>query len=144
MSFTPRSRTIALLMTLGLWGSLSIGSLALLTPAASAAAGSRVTVRPNPDEQALIAAGATTAPASPTVQPNPDEQVPSLTTSPSPSSEMVPTASAPSSQRVVVRVTRMFSGFKWADAGIGAAGGFGLALLALAGAVTLFQRHRRA
>ncbi len=143
MSFTPRSRTIALLMTLGLWGSLSIGSLALLTPAASAAAGSRVTVRPNPDEQALIAAGATTAPASPTVQPNPDEQVPSLTTSPSPS-EMVPTASPLSSQRVVVRVTRMFSGFKWADAGIGAAGGFGLALLALAGAVTLFQRHRRA
>jgi len=47
-------------------------------------------------------------------------------------------------QTPVVRITTPASGFDWADAGIGAAGGVALAMLGLGGALVIsHQRPRR-
>jgi hypothetical protein len=107
------------------------------TGAASAAGnadGSSPTVRPNPDEQVL------SAPAQPTpaghsatrvVQPNPDQQT-------APNIGQRPVSSPPA---VIVRVSSPRSGFDWGDAGIGVAGGLGLALIAFAGGLAVFKRR---
>ena len=50
----------------------------------------------------------------------------------------LPPASTPA---MIARVTGPGSGFDWADAGIGAAGGIGLSILGLAAALTLAQRR---
>ena len=73
-------------------------------------------VRPNPDQQAAQLARAAAARSAPTawvVRPNPDEQVP--LTGPS----------------AIVRVAQPGGGFDWGDAGIGAAGGVAISILAL-------------
>lgn len=49
----------------------------------------------------------------------------------------------PSQQSRVVRVITPASGFDWADAGIGAAGGLALSLLALGGTLAVSQRRTR-
>jgi hypothetical protein len=49
-------------------------------------------------------------------------------------------SSAPSAQIVLVRAP---GGFHWGDAGIGAAGGLGLSLLAIGGGLGIAQRHGR-
>jgi hypothetical protein len=54
-----------------------------------------------------------------------------------------PNASLASIRPTVLRVITPKSGFDWGDAGIGAAGGFGLAMLALAGALAISQRRAR-
>lgn len=46
-------------------------------------------------------------------------------------------------QTPVVRITTPASGFDWGDAGIGAAGGLGLAMLGLGGGLVISQRRPR-
>ena len=53
-----------------------------------------------------------------------------------------PTAHADSPRTIVV-ATAHDGGFDWGDAGIGAAGGLGLAIAALGGALTVSQRRTR-
>lgn len=50
------------------------------------------------------------------------------------------TTTQPSPQ-VLVRVTAPNDGFDWGDAGVGAAGGVGLSMLGVAGALTVSQRR---
>jgi hypothetical protein len=99
---------------------------AIAAPAASAdGAQAGWVVRPNPDEQAAQlprAAAARPAQTRPVVRPNPDEQTP---------------VSAPAT---IVRVSTPTSGFDWGDAGIGAAAGFALSMLALGLVLVASQR----
>ena len=83
-------------------------------------------IRPNPDQQTPTPP----ATAGPVVQPNPDQQ-------PSPSPAATASAPAPT----IVRVITPNSGFDWGDAGIGAAAGLGLSLLALGGTIAASQRR---
>jgi hypothetical protein len=104
----------------------TIGALAV--PAAFAhAAQSGWVVRPNPDQQATELAwqAAARSPQTSTwvVRPNPDEQTPM----PAPTT--------------IVRVNNPSSGFNWDDAGIGAAGALGLAMLTAGGALAITQRR---
>lgn len=46
-------------------------------------------------------------------------------------------------QTPVVRIATPASGFDWGDAGIGAAGGLGLAMLGLGGGLVISQRRPR-
>jgi hypothetical protein len=117
------------------------------TAAAGNATGSSPSVRPNPDEQILTAPGQPAhagQPATRAVQPNPDEQTPIATnTRQGPiatNTRQGPIASTPA---VIVRVSSAKSGFDWGDAGIGAAGGLGLSLIALAGGLAVSQRRAR-
>jgi hypothetical protein len=48
----------------------------------------------------------------------------------------------PTSAPTIVRVSAA-RGFEWGDAGIGAAGGFALSMIAVGGAMTLSQRRAR-
>lgn len=103
--------------------------LALAVTAPAMAATTTTTspqVRPNPDQQTLTVTPRTAEPR-PQVRPNPDEQTPSSYTTP----------------QVIVRVAASGRGFRWADAGIGAAGALGLATLALGAALTNSQRRAR-
>ena len=98
----------------------------IAAPAASAAGpqAGRV-VRPNPDQQtAQLARAAAARPAqtSSVVRPNPDQQTPV------------------SARATIVRVSTPTSGFHWGDAGIGAAAGFALSMLAL-GLVLVASQH---
>jgi hypothetical protein len=43
----------------------------------------------------------------------------------------------------IVRVTAPSRGFDWGDAGIGAAGGFGLSMIGIGGALAVSQRRTR-
>ena len=63
------------------------------------------------------------------------QQTPSAPSVPSPGQPTLP-APAPT----IVRVT-VPTGFDWGDAGIGAAGGFALAMLGLGAALAISQRH---
>jgi hypothetical protein len=79
-------------------------------------------VTPNPDQQAPTAHPAHLA-LTAAVQPNPDQQTP------------------PSAPATIVHVTNPSNGFNWGDAGIGAAGALGLAMLTAAGALAITQRR---
>jgi hypothetical protein len=101
--------------------------LAAIAAAAASADGAQAgwVVRANPDQQAAQLARAIVArPAqtSSVVRPNADQQTP---------------VSAPAT---VVRVSTPTSGFHWGDAGIGAAAGFALSMLAL-GLVLVASQH---
>ncbi|MGZ6638224.1 MAG: hypothetical protein ACXVII_35830 [Solirubrobacteraceae bacterium] len=99
----------------------------------------------------LAAAGAPTASARPadstpaakhtptTVYSRPDKSLIPVAAR-SPSGGTVVNQSAPPT---VVRIQTPQSGFDWADAGIGAAGGLALAMLGLGGALLISQRPRR-
>jgi len=112
-------------------------------------------VRPNPDQQAAqIPQGATARPApSPwVVRPNPDQQAAQLartaaahTNSPTWAVRPNPDEQVPlTSPSAIVRVTQPSGGFDWGDAGIGAAGGVALSIVALAlGLMVYLQRARR-
>jgi hypothetical protein len=99
---------------------------AIAAPAASAAgAQAGWVVRPNTDHQTVqLARAAAARPAQPSsvVRPNPDQQTP---------------LGAPAT---IVRVSAPTSGFHWGDAGIGAAAGFALSMLAL-GLVLVASQH---
>jgi hypothetical protein len=107
---------------------LALGAIA--APAASAdGAHAGWVVRPNPDQQApqlaRAAAAAPPAQTSSVVRPNADQQTP---------------VSAPTT---IVRVSTPTSGFHWGDAGIGAAAGFALSMLALGLVLVASQRGAR-
>jgi hypothetical protein len=113
---------------------LALGASAV--PAAGNATGSSPRVRPNSDEQIFTTPAQPThsaQPAAAAVQPNPDQQTPVGR-----STREEPIVSTPA---VIVRVSSASSGFDWGDAGIGAAGGLGLSLIALAGGLAV-ARHR--
>ena len=74
---------------------------------------------------AAPAASADSAQTGWVVQPNPDQQTP---------------ASAPAT---IVRVSTPSSGFDWGDAGIGAAAGIALSMLALGLVLVVSQHHAR-
>jgi hypothetical protein len=105
---------------------LTLVLAAIAAPAASAdGAQAGWVVRPNPDQQAAQlarAAAARPAQTGPVVRPNADQQTP---------------VSAPVT---IVRVSTPTSGFHWGDAGIGAAAGFALSMLAL-GLVLVASQH---
>jgi hypothetical protein len=135
----------------GLTASLVFAVVLVSASAATAGASSPTTrpvVRPNPDEQTFTAHATHVAgyvAASPTVQPNPDEQA-AITApqSTGPHSEVIDNrgygfSNAPAT---IVRVTAP-DGFDWADAGVGAVGGFALSIIAVAGVVTISQRRGR-
>jgi hypothetical protein len=92
----------------------------------------RLVVRPNPDQQAFsgpprhIAHHIAKPPA---VEPNPDEQA--------------AIAGASNPRVTIVRVTTAKRGFDWSDAGIGAAGSFALALIALGGVLAISRTRAR-
>jgi hypothetical protein len=101
-----------------------LGAIAASAASADGAHGSWV-VRPNPDQQAaqLVRAGAARpAETGSVVRPNADEQT---------------RVNAPAT---VVRVSIPTGGFHWGDAGIGAAAGFALSMLAL-GLVLVASQH---
>ena len=107
---------------------VTIATGAIAAPAASAhGPQSGWIVRPNPDQQAtkLARHAAARSPHTTTriVHPNPDQQTPT------------PAATT------IVRVLNPSSGFDWGDAGIGAAGSLGLAMLTVAGALAISQRR---
>jgi hypothetical protein len=80
---------------------------------------------PAPLAKAEAAIAASQSLGSPMVQPNPDEQVPwSRSQSPA-----------------IVRVVAPDGGFDWGDAGVGAAGGLALSILALGAALAITQRR---
>jgi hypothetical protein len=122
MRINPHITTTAALV-------LALGAAA---PAAASTNGASPPVRPHPDEQVLTSPA--TPPQSPntasaTVQPNPDEQT--------------PTPATASTPQVVTRLSTPNRGFDWGDAGIGAAGGLGLSLVAVGGALAVSRRHDR-
>jgi len=99
---------------------------------------------------ALAAASAPTAGARPDFEPA-AKQAPTSVYS-RPDKSLIPltppysgrVATQASAQQPVVRVQPPQSGFDWGDAGIGAAGGLGLALLGLGGGLVIsHQRPRR-
>jgi hypothetical protein len=57
--------------------------------------------------------------------------------------DLNPTHAAPPGGAPVVQVVHEGRGFDWGDAGIGAAAGVGLSLLAVGGSVTTASRRRR-
>lgn len=125
-------------------------TLVVAAPAAARnAAPMRPMIHPNPDEQVL--ATQTTSPASAqlatrAVQPNPDDQAATSTTASTiPHSEVIDNGgySSLSNPPAVVRVTTPKRGFDWGDAGIGAAVGLGISMLAVACALGLSQRRAR-
>ena len=100
----------------------------------------------NPDQQVATAqpVASSSKTSAPTVLPNPDEQVLAApTTGSSPASttnrHSLP---APASQSVV-RLTAPRDGFRWGDAGIGAAAMLGLGMLGLIGLSAISQRRER-
>lgn len=107
-------------------------------------------VQPNPDQQGVApAAAATPTPTTLVVKPNADQQAPTpaaaITPSPTtlvvqPNPDQQPPLSGPAT---IVHVTNPNGGFNWADAGIGAAGALGLAMLTAAGALAISQRRAR-
>jgi hypothetical protein len=103
---------------------LVLGAIAATAASADGAQRGWV-VRPNPDQQAAQRAhAAAPRPAQPSwvVRPNADQQTP---------------VSAPAT---IVRVSATASGFDWGDAGIGAAAGVALSMLAL-GLVLVASQH---
>lgn len=110
---------------------IALALAAIAAPAASALSRQAGwVVRPNPDRQAAqLARAAATRPA-PTnwvVRPNPDEQ------NPMPASPTIVRVTTPTAT----------SGFDWADAGIGVAGGVALSMIGLGGALAVSQRRTR-
>jgi hypothetical protein len=89
-----------------------------------------VVVRPNPDQQ--VKTGPAAPNASLAVLPNPDHQV----------STGGSTVSHPTTP-TVVRVIAPGDGFDWFDAGIGAAGVLGLAIIAFGGVLIISNERRR-
>jgi hypothetical protein len=109
---------------------IALALAALAAPAAAAHGGhASWVVRPNPDQQAAELARAAAARPAPTtwvVRPNPDEQNP------------------PPAPTTIVRVTTPTGGLDWGDAGIGAAAGVALSMIALGGTLAVSQwRPRR-
>jgi hypothetical protein len=102
--------------------------LAKAEAAIAAKSHARPAVTRNPDEQIPTAHPthlAVPVASTPAVQPNPDRQTP------------------PSAPAAIIRVTNPSSAFNWGDAGIGAAGALGLAMLTAAGALAITQRRTR-
>jgi hypothetical protein len=87
-------------------------------------------VRPNPDQQVMTSRAAPSA--SPLLLPNPDQQV-------SPGYGTVSHPATPA----VVRVTTPGGSFNWGDAGIGAAGALGLAIIAFGAGLAIGRRRAR-
>ena len=90
----------------------------------------------------LAAAGAPTATATvgstnPAATPN---QAPATAYS-RPDKSMIRVPTPGNAQQAVVRIQTPPSGFDWGDAGIGAAGGFALAMIGLGGALAVSQRR---
>lgn len=114
---------------------LALGAIAAPTALANGTPTGPI-VRPNPDEQTAIVNQATPSPTqgAPVARPNPDEQTTSSAADRQPRVSVPPTT--------IVRVITP-SGFDWGDAGIGAAGGLGLTLVALGGALTVGRRRER-
>ena len=108
---------------------IALALAAIAAPAASGDGGQASwVVRPNPDQQAAELARATPARPAPTnrvVRPNPDTQNP---------------APAPTT---IVRVITPTGGFDWGDAGIGAAAGVALSMIALGGVLAVSHRRTR-
>jgi hypothetical protein len=66
-----------------------------------------------------------------------------LATSPSISSQPTKPTAAHATGPTIVRITARDTGFDWGDAGIGAAGGLALSLIALGGGLAVSQRRGR-
>jgi hypothetical protein len=60
-----------------------------------------------------------------------------------PDKSMIRVTTPGSAPQAVVRITTPPNGFAWGDAGIGAAGGFALAMIGLGGVLVVSQRPRR-
>jgi hypothetical protein len=86
----------------------------------------------------LAAAGAPTATATTTTA-----NQPPAGTYDRPDKSMIPITTPGSAPQAVVRIETPPSGFDWADAGIGAAGGLAIAMIGLGGALVISQRPRR-
>jgi hypothetical protein len=117
---------------------VTAAALMVVASASSSAYASSV-VRPNPDEQSLVAQAlsrASGAGGGATVRPNPDEQSVGATTG-------GVDGGAGIVRRVVRPVAKPGGGFHWGDAGIGAAAAVGFATLGVAGGLSLSQRRAR-
>ena len=141
MRLKPNITTTALILALG-------------TTAAPAAAGNIAptpAVRPNPDQQLLIAqrrpvqalralSPASAAPCSEICSGGP----PPSSASTGPGSEVIDNYGygTPNTPATIIRVTAP-GGFDWGDAGIGAAGAIGLCMLALGLVLVVSQRRTR-
>jgi len=122
--------------------------LAKAEAAIAANSQARPAVRPNPDEQVASARPAHVAvpvAPSPAIQPNPDEQAAiTATQSTGPHFEVIDNGGYGFSNTpaTIVRVTTP-GGFDWGDAGIGAAAGIAVSMLALGLALLVSQRRAR-
>lgn len=134
----PITRTIAL--TLALAAAAAPAAWADPQPLANIPAHSRASapVVPNPDEQTAIVAPTTSAPrgTAPVVRANPDQQAPAVAT------HRVG-HSSPSTPATMVRALAPNGGFEWGDAGIGAAAGLVLSMLAIGSARMISRRRTR-
>lgn len=92
---------------------------------------------PNPDEQTVTGATAN-RPSAPVYS----RQDKSIVPATSPSTTAGSTAKV-SAAPAVVRIQPPASGFDWADAGIGAGGGFALSMIGLGGALAVSQHRTR-
>jgi hypothetical protein len=92
----------------------------------------------------LAAAGApaATATVSSTNPATPPNQAPATVYS-RPDKSMIRVTTPESAREAVVVIQTPPSGFDWADAGIGAAGGLALAMIGLGGALAVSQRRSR-
>jgi hypothetical protein len=129
MRINPHLSAAAVVLTLGATAAL---------PTTGNATGWSLGVRPNPDEQILIASSqprAAVLPEPRALQPNPDQQDLEATNTGHRASAGTPA--------VIVRISSPKSGFEWDDAGIGAAGALGLSLIVLAGVLAVSHHRAR-
>jgi hypothetical protein len=139
MTTTHRiSTTAALILSLAAAGAPAASAMPVRADPASAATGqSSTAVRPKPDAQTVT--GATANRTSAAVYSRQDKSmVPAI--SPSTTAPRTTKCSGPP---LLVRLQAPGNGFDWGDAGIGAAGGVALSLIALGGALAVSQRRTR-
>jgi hypothetical protein len=73
----------------------------------------------------------------------PNDVTPNGSLVPADSPSVTSQASVPATPPTIVRVSASNGGFDWGDAGIGAAGGFAVSMIALGGALAASQRRGR-
>jgi hypothetical protein len=117
--------------------------------AAGAPTATATTGRTNPATTATLATVVYSRPDKTMITVPPSHQSPAAVYS-RPDKSMLPTSApaggdvlAPAAPQAVVRIQTPPNGFDWGDAGIGAAGGFALALIGLGGALVVSQRRPR-
>ena len=136
MTTTPRiTTTAAVILSLAAAGAPTATATAGRTNPATTANQASAAVYIRPDKTMIPVPPSHRSPAA--VYSRPDKSM--LPTS-APAGGVV---SAPAAPQAVVRIQTPLNGFDWGDAGIGAAGGFALAMIGLGGALVVSQRRPR-